>query len=284
MVRGGQAGQAAGAWWLINPLRVWSHFHQHRHLLMQLVRREVLARYRGSWLGPLWSLLTPLLMLAVYTFVFSVVFQARWGGDGEVSRLQFALSAFGSITLFNLFAETINSSTGLILGNPNYVKRVVFPLEILPLAKFLACGVQSLFGLAIFLAAVLIVNGSLPWTLVLLPLVVLPLVLLSLGLAFFLSSLGVFVRDVNNVVGLATTMLLFVSPVFYPLSNLPDELRRLLCINPLAPIIESFRQVTLQGEVPDWELWCLVALLSAAICLAGLAWFMKSKNAFADVV
>jgi lipopolysaccharide transport system permease protein len=270
--------------WVSNPIRVLRHFRQHGYLLSRLAWRQVQVRYRGSWLGPVWSLLTPLLMLAVYTFVFSVVFQARWGPDESQSQGDFALALFGSLTAFNLFAETVGSASGLILAHQNYVKRVVFPLEILPVARLLANLVQALFSFAIFLAAILLFRGALPWTVVFLPLVLLPLLLVSLGCSFFLSSLGVFVRDVSHVVELAITMLMFLSAVFYPLSNLPPSWQPALACNPLVPIIEDVRRVCLQGLAPAWKAWTLVTAMSILVCLGGLHWFMRSKNAFADVL
>jgi lipopolysaccharide transport system permease protein len=270
--------------WAINPVAVFGHFRRHRYLLSRLAWRDVQVRYRGSWLGPLWALLTPLLMLAVYAFVFSEVFKYRWGTGEPQSRVDFALALFGSLTVFNLFAETLTAAPQLILANPNYVKRVVFPLEILPVARFTSNLVHSGFNFVVFLAAVLLFKGSLNWTLVFVPVVVAPLALLSLGCAFFLASLGVFVRDINNVVGLLVTMLMFMSAVFYPLSILPPAWQRLLSFNPLVPILEDFRRVTLQGLMPEWPMWCAVTVASAAVAVAGLAWFMQSKNAFADVV
>lgn len=266
-----------------NPRQAAAYFAQHGHLLSQLVRRDVQARYRGSWLGPLWSLLTPLMMLAVYTFVFSVVFQARWGGQ-QASRLDFALSAFGSIMLFNLFAEVVNSAGTLIVGNPNYVKRVVFPLELLPLAKFLSCAVQSAVGLGVFFVAILVLKQSCAWTWLLAPLMLIPLALLCLGLSYLLSAVGVFVRDINHLVGLLTTMLLFLSPVFYPLSQLPEHWQQLLSINPLAPILENFRLVTLGGQWPNWSTWASGTAITALMAVLAYSAFKRSQHAFADVV
>jgi lipopolysaccharide transport system permease protein len=270
--------------WAANPFRVLRHFRQYRYLLLRLAWREVELRYRGSFLGVFWSLLTPLVMLAVYTFVFSVVFQARWGTSGSQSRVDFALAVFAGLTAFNLFADTVRSAPSLVLSNSNYVKRVVFPLEILPVARLLSNLVQAGLGFAVLLAAVLLLKGGLPWTLVFLPLVIVPLSLLSLGCAFFLSSLGVFVRDIGQVVGLVVTMLLFLSAIFYPLSRLPGPYQSVLCFNPLVPMIEDVRRVTLFGLMPDWPTWSAVTLVGGLTTLAGLTWFMKSKNAFADVL
>ncbi|MBN2475434.1 MAG: ABC transporter permease [Pirellulales bacterium] len=270
--------------WAANPLAVARHYRRYRYLLWQLTRREVEARYRGSFLGLLWSLLTPLIMLAVYTFVFTVVLQVRWGTAVGENRADFALALFAGLTAFGLFSETIGTAPELILANRNYVTRVVFPLEILPVARFLANLVQAAFSTAILVLALLVLRGGVPWTFALLPVALLPLALLSLGGAFFLSSLGVFIRDIQQVIGLVTTALLFLSAVFYPLSSLDPSLRPIFMLNPLVPMIEDVRRVTLDGLPPDWALWGPMTLLSAVLATAGLAWFMKSKHAFADVL
>jgi lipopolysaccharide transport system permease protein len=270
--------------WAANPLAVYGHLRRYRYLLWQVTQREVAARYRGSWLGPLWALLTPLLMLGVYTFVFAVVLEVRWGPAESANRVDFALALFAGLTAFQLFAETIGTAPGIILANRNYVKRVVFPLEILPLARFLANLVQAGVGFLVLLIGLLLLRGGPPWTFVLLPLVLVPLCLLSIGCAWFLSSLGVFIRDIGQLVGLITTALLFMSAIFYPLSRLSPQLQSVLCLNPLVPIIEDVRRVTLRGALPNWSVWCVVTLAGAMVAAAGLGWFMKSKNAFADVL
>ena len=268
----------------VNPLEIVRHFARQRHLLVQLTRRQVELRYHGSWLGPIWSLLSPLLMLCVYTFIFSVVFQTRWGGGGQESRLDFALALFCSLATFSVFSETITAAPGLVLGNPSYVTRVVFPLEVLPLAKLLANLVQAGFSYAILVLALVCVKGSLPWTIVFLPLVLLPLSLLTLGCAYFLASLGVFIRDISQVVSLAITMIMFLSAVFYPLASLPPRWRPILSLNPLVPLLEDARRTMLYGLQPNWPLWLMVTVFSMLVCTAGLVWFMKSKSAFADVI
>jgi len=268
--------------WVANPWAVVLHFHRHRFLLAQLARREVQTRWRGSWLGPFWSLLTPLLLLAVYTFVFSVVFQARWSQESGAGRLDFVLALFSSLTAFQIFSETVAAAPRMIAGNPNYVKRVVFPLEILPVVHLLSNLVQAGLGFAVFLAVMLAVQGSIPWTIVLLPVVLLPLCLLALGCAYCLSGLGVFVRDVNHVIGLAITMLMFMSAVFYPLSALPPAWQPILALNPLVSILEDVRRVCLAGLPPQWLGWSAVTAFSLAAALAGLFGFLRARAAFAD--
>ena len=262
----------------------WGYFVRHRYLLMMLAGREVQERYKGSFLGMFWALLTPLLMLSVYVFVFSVVFQSRWGTAESTSRADFGLTLFAGLTAFNLFAETLNGSPRLILNNRNYVKRVVFPLEILPLASFLAKLVQAACCFAILVAALLFVKGYIHWTVVFLPLVLLPLAFLSIGCSYFLSSLGVFIRDAEHVIGFITTILMFLSAIFFPANAIPEGCRWFFAINPLVPMIEQVRTVILYGQSPDWTQWGVLTLISLLFVLMGLAWFTKSKRAFADVL
>ena len=193
----------------------------NRQLIWQLTRREVIGRYRGSLMGLAWSFLTPLLMLVVYTFVFSVVFKARWNINVEESKTDFAIILFTGMIVFSLFAEIVNRAPGLIVSNANYVKKVVFPLEILSWVSMGSVLFHSLVSLAVLLLVQIVLNHSLPWTVVFFPLVLLPLIFASLGVAWFLAALGVFVRDISQITGVFTTVLMFLSAVFYPLSALP---------------------------------------------------------------
>ena len=201
---------------------------RNRQLIMQMTKREVVGRYQGSALGLIWTFLNPVFMLAVYTFVFSVVFKARWGVGGEESKTQFAVVLFVGMIVHGLFAEVLNRAPSLILSNVNFVKKVVFPLEILPVVSMGAALFHSLISVGVLLIAFVLFNGNLHWTAVLVPLVVLPLVILTLGLAWMLASLGVFLRDVGQTIGIITTVMLFLAPVFYPVTALPEEMRPLI--------------------------------------------------------
>jgi lipopolysaccharide transport system permease protein len=260
------------------------HFRQHRYLLSQLARRNIQTQYRGSWLGTIWSLLTPLVMLGVYTFVFSVVFQSRWGNSTSTGRLDFALNLFASLTAFNLFSQSLASAPSMILANQNYVKRVVFPLEVLPVARFCSNLVEMGLGFVVFVFVALVARGSLPWTIVLLPTALVPLALWSLGGTFFLAALGVFIRDMQSVINLSMTVLMFMSAVFFPLSAVPPGWQKLICFNPMVPILEDVRRVCLQGLMPQWPTWSLTTAGGMLVAMAGLAWFMKLKTSFADVL
>lgn len=257
---------------------------RNRQLIAQMTQREVLGRYKGSALGLAWSFFNPVLMLAVYTFVFSVVFQMRWGlGEGE-SKTQFAVVLFVGMIVHGLLAEVLNRAPGLILGNVNYVKKVVFPLEILPVVSMGAALFHSLVSFGVLLLAFALFNGFLHWTAVLAPLVVLPLVILTLGLAWMLASLGVFLRDVGQTIGVVTTIMMFLAPVFYPITAVPEELRPLILANPLTFIIEQAREVLIWGRLPNWTGLGIYTLIATTVAWAGYAWFQKTRKGFADVI
>jgi lipopolysaccharide transport system permease protein len=195
-----------------SPIEMFANLWRHRDLIKASAKREVLGRYRGSFLGVLWSFFNPLFMLAVYTFVFSVVFQARWGG-GSGSKTEFALVLFAGLLVFNLFAECINRAPGLILSNTNYVKKVVFPLEILPFVALLSALFHTLISLGVWLIAYTLFFGIPHLTVFYLPLVLLPFCLFLMGLSWALASLGVFLRDVSQFIGLLTTSAPFFTPL-----------------------------------------------------------------------
>lgn len=257
---------------------------RNRQLIAQMTKREVVGRYKGSALGLAWSFFNPVFMLTVYTFVFSVVFKARWGLGGEESKTQFAVVLFVGMIVHGLFAEVLNRAPSLILSNVNYVKKVVFPLEILPVVSMGAALFHSLISLGVLLIAFVIFNGYLHWTAVLAPLVLLPLVILILGLAWMLASLGVFLRDVGQTIGIITTVMMFLAPVFYPVTALPEAFRPWLMANPLTFIIEQAREVLIWGRLPDWAGLALYTLAATAVAWAGYAWFQKTRKGFADVL
>ena len=258
---------------------------RNRQLIVQMTRREVAGCYKGSALGLAWSFFNPVFMLVVYTFVFSEIFKSRWGGaGGDESKTQFAVVLFVGMIVHGLFAEVINRAPGLILGNVNYVKKVVFPLEILPVVGMGAALFHSLVSLGVLLIAFALFNGYLHWTAVFTPLVLLPLVILTLGLAWMLASLGVFLRDVGQTIGIVTTVMMFLAPVFYPVTALPEEMRPWIMANPLTFIIEQAREVLIWGRLPNWAGLGLYTLAATAVAWAGYAWFQKTRKGFADVL
>jgi lipopolysaccharide transport system permease protein len=256
---------------------------RNRHLIVQLTKRDVLGRYRGSMMGLAWSFFNPLIMLTVYTFVFSVVFKARWSVAGE-DKVNFAIILFVGLIAYGLFADCINRAPGLILSNSNYVKKVVFPLEILPSVALGSALFHASVSFVVLLIAQLLINQRLPWTVVLFPIVLLPLLLTTLGFAWILSALGVYVRDMGQITIIFTTVLMFLSPLFYPLSALPKQYQVWLAFNPLTFIIEQGRNVLIFGKTPDWMLWALALAGSLLVCAAGFWWFQKTRKGFADVL
>ena len=257
----------------------------HRQLIVQMTTREVVGRYKGSVMGLAWSFFSPVLMLVVYTFVFSEIFKARWGGPGgDDSKTLFAVVLFVGMIVLGLFSEVLNRAPSLILGNVNYVKKVVFPIEILPVIAMGAALFHSLISLGVLLAAFVLFNGYLHWTAVFTPLVLLPLVILTMGLAWMLASLGVFLRDVGQTIGIVTTLLMFLSPVFYPITAVPERFRAFIMANPLTFIIEQAREVLIWGHLPNWLGLGAYTLAATVIAWAGYAWFQKTRKGFADVL
>ncbi len=267
-----------------NPLDFFRSLSRNRQLLWQMTKREVVGRYRGSVLGLFWSFFQPIFMLAIYTFVFSVVFQAKWGQGHSESKTEFAIILFTGLIVFNLFSEVINRAPNLILSNVNYVKRVVFPLEILPVVAVGSALFHAMISVLVLLAFHALVTHSLPVTAVLLPVVLFPLLLMTLGGTWILASLGVFLRDVGQTISILTTALMFVSPIFFPASALPEQLRSYLFLNPLTFIIEQARGVLIWGNIPDWQGLGIHLLIDMAIAWFGLFWFQKTRKGFADVL
>lgn len=278
------SAQGGGGLRLLNPVAMARNLWRHRELVAQFARREVEGRYRGSFLGIVWSFITPLVMLLIYTFVFGVIFQARWPQARSESLNEFAVIIFAGLTTFTIFSEVVSRAPGLVVGVPNYVKKVVFPLEILPLSALGAALFHAGVSLLILIGAHLLVGGALHWTVLLLPLVLLPLLALALGLSWLLASLGVFVRDLGNLVGLLVQILFFLSPIFYSAEAVPEPVRSLLALNPLSPVIDNVRGVLLWGEQPDWGGLLISLGLSGVVMLLGYAWFQQTRKAFGDVL
>lgn len=265
------------------PVEMVASIWRNWGLIHASTRREVLGRYRGSAFGLLWSFFNPLFMLAVYTFVFSEVFKARWN-EASDSKTEFALVLFAGLIVWNLFAECANRAPGLILANPNYVKKVVFPLEILPFVGLLSALYHAFISLLVWLVAYAVFFGVPHASILLLPLVLVPLGLFIMGLSWGLASIGVFLRDVSQIIGVVTSVLIFLSPIFYPASALPEAYRSLLYLNPLTPVIEMTRDLLYWGKLPDWVDLSFYWLAAIVIAWLGFAWFQKTRKGFADVI
>jgi lipopolysaccharide transport system permease protein len=256
---------------------------RHRHLLATLVRRDLAARFRGSLLGALWTVLQPLLLLTVYGVVFGMVYHARWGSPDSPETAPFALVLFSGLAVFQLVADVLGRAPMAVLSQPSFVTKVVFPLEILPVVPVCSALIQAAINFALLLAA-LAATAGLPATALWLPLVLAPVAVLLLGLSWFLAALGVYVRDVAHVMNMVLTAALFLSPVFYPLSRLPRTFQQVLLFNPLTIPVEATRAALIGATAPDPAMLGAFALVSLGVCAAGFAWFQKTRKGFADVL
>ncbi|WP_232314875.1 ABC transporter permease [Oceanibaculum pacificum] len=273
---------------LRSPFLVFYSLLRHRHLIVQMSMQEVRARYSGSVLGIVWSFFNPLLQLTVYTFVFGYIFQARWGmatGDGGfASKLEFAVILFTGLILHSFFAECINRAPGLMQENANLVKRVVFPLEVLPWVAVGSALFHLAVGFCVLAIGIVVVFGTVHWTAILVVLPILSLLLIAVGATWFLASIGVFFRDIGQAMGPVTMILLFVSPILFPVDRLPETFRFLLLLNPLTIPVEQARAVLLWGELPNWLLLGQHFAVGLVIAWIGYYWFARTHKAFADVI
>lgn len=266
-----------------DPVFLFNYFWKHKELIRQFTKREVQARYKGTFLGIFWSILTPLLMLSVYTFVFSVVFKGRWGIESG-NKFEFAIILFSGLTLFNIFTESLNKSPSLIVGNANYVKKVVFPLEILPVVSLLSTLIHALVSGLILIFAVNIFIGLSSWQTITAVLSIFPMIMLTLGFSFIVSALGVYIRDIAYSIVVITNVLVYLTPVFYPISAVPEFVRRIMYFNPLTIIVENFRNSVISSALPNWGELILVMIISYFIMVIGLILFKKLSRGFSDVL
>lgn len=253
-------------------------------LAAQMVRREVVGRYRGSIMGMAWSFFNPVLMLGIYTFVFTIVFRAKWGVDVSGGRANFAILMFAGLIVYGMFAECVNRAPALILSNVNYVKKIVFPLEVLPWVAFGSALFHSLISTVVLLLVQLLVFHFVPWTVIIFPLILLPLAFITIGISWLLASLGVYLRDVSHVILVLTSVLMYVSPIFYPIGAVPQKYRAIIRLNPLSYLIEGARDTLIYGKIPDFSSWALMMMVGLLAFYAGFVWFQKTRKGFADVL
>jgi lipopolysaccharide transport system permease protein len=273
----------------MNPIALARQIWRHRDLVRQLTWREVTGRYRSSLLGFGWSFITPLVTLSAYTFVFGLIFRARWpqtatSGSANGGLGSFGLTLFAGLIAFTFFAECLTRAPGIITASPNYVKKVVFPLEVLPVSVVGSALFHAAISIIVLLVAHQAIQGVVDWTAVFLPIVFVPLALLALGTTWFFASVGVFFRDAVHTVVLMAQVLMFMTPVFYPIDAVPPSFRWILELNPLTPLVENARRVTVQGQLPDWPSLGLSFVVGSLVAIVGYAWFVSTKRAFADVI
>ena len=265
---------------VLNPLRAINEIYQFRYLIGQLVKRDVLLRYRGAFFGVLWVFLAPLIMLVVFAYVFGQIFQSRWPAtEGEIP---FWLMLYCGLIVFNLFAETVSRSPNAVRSYPSYVKKVIFPLHILPLVPTGAALVHAAFNFGIFVCALLWFD-ALHLEVFLIPVVIIPVLFFATGLSWFLAAWGVFIKDMTQIVPIFVQLMMFLSPVFYPVSAVPAALRPLYQNNPLSVVIEVSRSLVV-GHPVEWSGWLVVLLTSILASMLGYAFFKHSRDEFADVL
>ena len=261
------------------PLRTIT---QRYSLILSMVRRDVLGRYRGSFGGAVWTVLHPLLLMVAYYFVFSVVLRVRF--RAEQGPAGFVLYFLCGMLPWMAFNEAVGRAANTVWEHGNFVKRVVFPLEILPLNLTLAGLVTEFFGLLILLAALAGLGAGIPATTIYLPLVLIPQFLLTAGLCWFLAALGVFLRDTGQIMGFLLTVWFFITPICYPATSLPQSYRWLFEKNPMYVIVETYRAVILENSPPDWGPLATLWVVSVAAFFGGHACFYKVKKSFADLI
>ena len=264
---------------------IWAKVWRNRELTWRLTEREVLSRYKGSILGWVWTFIYPIGMLATYTIVFTQIYKAKWGINAQGTDFEFAINLFAGLIVFNLVAEVATKAPNLIIQNPNYVKKVIFPLEILSITTVLASTFHAITSVGVLLLLEAYANhGHLPATLVLLPFVWLPLILGCIAMALVLSAIGVYIRDIGQIAGILVSVLLFLSPVFYPVSAVPEKLRNITQLNPIASVIEETRKVTVANKKPS-NRYLLNGSIGGIIgCEMAYLMFKKLRGGFGDVI
>lgn len=255
---------------------------EHRGLIRAMVRRDLAMRYQGSVMGIAWAIINPAMMIVIFTIIFAGIFQARFGESG--SQLSFALYLFCGMLPWSAFSEGVQRATTSVTENVNLVKRVVFPVEALPVNTALAAIVQQLLGTIVLLAAALIIERSLKPTALLLPVLLIPQLLVTLGLGWLMASLGVFLRDVPQISQLILNAWMYLTPIFYPEHLIPPTYQGLLKFNPMVPLIRSYRRILLEGRMPDWQGLGITTLFGLVCFVFGYWWFIRTRKAFPDVL
>lgn len=269
---------------LSTPADIARSLANHRLILRQLVRRDILSRYRKSALGMLWALLTPLLTFVVYAYVFSAILKVRFPSRVPDMEYNYGIVLFSGLMLHFFITEVLTRSPVLVLENVNFVKKVVFPLEMLSLVTIGSAAVTLAFNFLVLLAAILVFNGALPWTVVFVPVVWIPFFAVVLGISWFFASLGVYLRDIGHVVGILSTVLLFGSPILFPPETLPEFLKTLIWLNPLSVPVHATRDLALWGVTPNLEHLAIYSAVAVVFLWCGAFWFQRTKRGFADVV
>lgn len=266
------------------PNALLKSLRSNRGLIVALTKREILGRYRGSIFGLAWSFFNPLLMLAIYTFFFSYVLKAKWGEGAVTSHADFAIILFSGLIVHGMFSECIVRAPALISDNVNFVKKVVFPLDIFPWVTLLAAFFHMLISLVVLVLMMMVFSEPVPLTIFLLPLVLTPFLLITIGTTWFLAAMGVYVRDVGQMMSFVSSILLFLSPIFYPVASLPEGLQTIAFLNPLTLVVEQTRQISIFGQIPNFDGLALYAFISLFVAYGGFWFFQRLRKGFADVL
>ena len=263
---------------------MFSSLFQNKYLFMQMLKRAIESRYRGSQLGFIWAFIYPILMLLVYTFVFGIVMRVKWGIEGH-DNIDFGIILFAGLLMHGFLAEVLIGAVGLITGNAQFVKKVVFPLPLLSMVSLANALFHMLLGMLILIAMLLLTGGTLHWTIFLVPVVLAPFVMFLLGASWLISVLGLYMRDLSQFMGVLVTVMLFLGPIVYPFASIPEQLKiYVLWLNPLTIVVEQFRAVLLFGQMPDWELLGMYTVLASLMLWLGSWFFDKTRDGFADVI
>lgn len=268
---------------LVGIIKPFSLFFYNRDLIFSMTKKDVIGRYKGSVLGIFWSFFTPLFMLGLYTFFFRFVFQSKWPDVGDTTA-DYAVMLFAGLVVHAMAADMIGRSAGSIIGNANLVKKVVFPIAVLPWITLLSSLFHMFVSMIVLILFFLLSGGTLQWTLLLLPVVLIPLAVLFMGVSWFFAALGVYLRDIEQIMGTLITFLLFTSTVFFSLEHAPQAIKPLLLLNPITQIINDLRNILVYGFLPDFVALGIYSLVAVIIFYSGFAFFNKVKKGFSDVL
>ena len=279
------SSQKDSIWKYVNPYQIFCTIWRHRELTWQLTLREIQSRYKGSYLGLLWPLITPLFMLGVYSFVFGGgIMQSKLKTSVSDSALSYPITLFCGLIIYSIFAEAITAATKVVVINPSYVTKVVFPLEVLPVTTLYAALFQGVLSGTIFMTGLVFFIRNPPVTILYFPLILFSVCVFTLGLSWFVAALGVFIRDISHTVMIFTQVIFFCSALFYEVTDVPERFRWLIFINPIAYFISDSRMTIIHGQPPNWRIWGITTLISLVIMQLGYMFFMRSKRAFGDVL
>lgn len=262
--------------------RALAELPRHSNLILSLAKRELAARYRGSALGPIWAFVTPAMTIAIYTFIFSGIFGARFGASG--SKWSYALYLYCGLLPWTALQEATQTSATTIVAHANLVKKVVFPLETLPVAHTIAALGHQLYGTIALLAATLIIQHEWHPTWLWFPFLLFPQALLMFGMNWFIASLGVYVRDVAQALGLLFTAWFFLTPIVYPETVIPQRYQAFIDLNPLTALVRNHRRILLDGMTPEWSGLLYASAIASFVFIVGCWWFARTKKGFADVI